>query len=350
MDPAAFHAATLISPVDSNLSYSYSPNTISPQALERPDGHPEGRKAQPKKRKSWGQVLPEPKTNLPPRKRAKTEDEKEQRRIERVKRNRLAAHNSRERKRAEVDQLTTEKQCLEAQLQSMQARMNEMHAQLLRYQKLYPQVPIPKATSMSPPMKDELDFEGDSAYQSSSTTSTIDPKEASFSSPAPSDMSSVQSSPQTVHSDAHAPAIKAELTTLMPDLTQHSAAMLCDLQCQSESSPSSTTPPPISTTSINSSPGLAAALAHDSAPHDYLHDAPFDDLLDLSSLEPANSGHGRDNLGMAQQAPLHSHFEELFPGMESITPLSSLEKPGASFPFFADAGFGATTRDEPGLA
>merc|ERR1711881_185166 len=58
-----------------------------------------------KKRKSWGQVLPEPKTNLPPRKRAKTADEKEQRRIERVKRNRLAAHNSRERKRQEVEAL-----------------------------------------------------------------------------------------------------------------------------------------------------------------------------------------------------------------------------------------------------
>lgn len=58
-----------------------------------------------KKRKSWGQQLPEPTTNLPPRKRAKTEDEKEQRRIERIKRNRAAAHNSRERKRQETDTL-----------------------------------------------------------------------------------------------------------------------------------------------------------------------------------------------------------------------------------------------------
>ena len=58
-----------------------------------------------KKRKSWGQELPEPKTALPPRKRAKTEDEKEQRRIERIKRNRAAAHNSRERKRQETDVL-----------------------------------------------------------------------------------------------------------------------------------------------------------------------------------------------------------------------------------------------------
>ena len=58
-----------------------------------------------KKRKSWGQELPEPTTALPPRKRAKTQDEKEQRRIERIKRNRAAAHNSRERKRQETDTL-----------------------------------------------------------------------------------------------------------------------------------------------------------------------------------------------------------------------------------------------------
>lgn len=58
-----------------------------------------------KKRKSWGQELPEPRTTLPPRKRAKTDDEKEQRRIERIKRNRAAAHNSRERKRQETETL-----------------------------------------------------------------------------------------------------------------------------------------------------------------------------------------------------------------------------------------------------
>jgi transcriptional activator HAC1 len=66
-----------------------------------------------KKRKSWGQVLPEPKTNLPPRKRAKTEDEKEQRRVERVLRNRRAAQSSRERKRLEVEALEKRNQELE---------------------------------------------------------------------------------------------------------------------------------------------------------------------------------------------------------------------------------------------
>ncbi|MDA4133479.1 MAG: hypothetical protein OK454_10210, partial [Thaumarchaeota archaeon] len=90
-----------------------------------------------RKRKSWGQVLPEPKTNLPPRydgdannvrrligcpltcssrKRAKTEDEKEQRRVERVLRNRRAAQSSRERKRLEVEALEKRNQELEAKL------------------------------------------------------------------------------------------------------------------------------------------------------------------------------------------------------------------------------------------
>jgi transcriptional activator HAC1 len=73
-----------------------------------------------KKRKSWGQVLPEPKTNLPPRKRAKTEDEKEQRRVERVLRNRRAAQSSRERKRLEVEALEKRNQELEDLLATAQ--------------------------------------------------------------------------------------------------------------------------------------------------------------------------------------------------------------------------------------
>lgn len=73
---------------------------------------------QAKKRKSWGQELPEPKTNLPPRKRAKTDDEKEQRRIERIKRNRAAAHNSRERKRQEAETLAVQLARANAELEA----------------------------------------------------------------------------------------------------------------------------------------------------------------------------------------------------------------------------------------
>jgi transcriptional activator HAC1 len=54
--------------------------------------------------------LPLPVGALPPRKRAKTQDEKEQRRIERIMRNRQAAHASREKKRKHVEEL--EKRCV----------------------------------------------------------------------------------------------------------------------------------------------------------------------------------------------------------------------------------------------
>ncbi|KAF5877134.1 putative transcriptional activator hac1 protein [Botrytis fragariae] len=100
-------------------------------------GTPAPEKKQVKKRKSWGQQLPEPKTNLPPRKRAKTEDEKEQRRVERVLRNRRAAQTSRERKRQEVDNLQAEKDQIERrntdlqlQLADMQARYEEVRRKL----------------------------------------------------------------------------------------------------------------------------------------------------------------------------------------------------------------------------
>ncbi|KAI8299371.1 Transcriptional activator hac1 [Colletotrichum sp. SAR11_59] len=84
-----------------------TPDTDSPSTEKKPV----------KKRKSWGQVLPEPKTNLPPR--AKTEDEKEQRRVERVLRNRRAAQSSRERKRLEVEALERRNKELETALSNV---------------------------------------------------------------------------------------------------------------------------------------------------------------------------------------------------------------------------------------
>ncbi|KAF4989613.1 hypothetical protein FDECE_14649 [Fusarium decemcellulare] len=58
-----------------------------------------------KRRAAWGRELPQPRTNIPRRQRAKTADEREQREIERVLRNRRSARNSRERKRLELETL-----------------------------------------------------------------------------------------------------------------------------------------------------------------------------------------------------------------------------------------------------
>ncbi len=81
---------------------------------------------QAKKRKSWGQQLPEPETTLPPRKRAKTDGEKEQRRIERIKRNRAAAHNSRERKRQEAEDLAVQLAHANAELSAYRTHFGDL--------------------------------------------------------------------------------------------------------------------------------------------------------------------------------------------------------------------------------
>lgn len=172
-----------------------------------------------KKRKSWGQVLPEPKTNLPPRKRAKTEDEKEQRRIERVKRNRLAAHNSRERKRMEVETLQNEKNSLEEQLKVMQEHMRKMAAELQAYRQAMPNgLPDFDSTSNAVSVDDILN-----------NHSTINPRQASF--PSPESMDSMDSPPD-MSTGPSTPFTEATLADT--DATQHSAAMLWDLQCQSD--------------------------------------------------------------------------------------------------------------------
>ncbi|KAJ2896571.1 Transcriptional activator hac1 [Zalerion maritima] len=101
---------------DSDLLESFSLPLIDPPLPTTT--HAEKKAA--KKRKSWGQVLPEPKTNLPPRKRAKTDDEKEQRRVERVLRNRRAAQSSRERKRAETEKLEMRNRELESKVATLQ--------------------------------------------------------------------------------------------------------------------------------------------------------------------------------------------------------------------------------------
>lgn len=86
----------------------------------------------PNKRKEV-MTLPLPPGALPPRKRAKTKDEKEQRRIERIMRNRQAAHASREKKRRHVEDLETkcvvlgnENESLQSQIQALQS--NYAHA------------------------------------------------------------------------------------------------------------------------------------------------------------------------------------------------------------------------------
>ncbi|RMD40808.1 hypothetical protein DV735_g4348, partial [Chaetothyriales sp. CBS 134920] len=114
-----------ISPASLSVSdFSHYP-TPSPAPQEIP-----GSEAPKKKRKAWGQPVPEIKQILPPRKRAKTAEEKEQRKNERILRNRRAADKSRQRQKAAVAEL-------EAKACRMEQEMAALRATVAGYQERF---------------------------------------------------------------------------------------------------------------------------------------------------------------------------------------------------------------------
>ncbi|KFA71830.1 hypothetical protein S40288_07939 [Stachybotrys chartarum IBT 40288] len=179
--PSLFAAATpdathTVNPLDMMTPQSFVDDKVGnlsaipeDEPLETADDavSPSGEKKQTKKRKSWGQVLPEPKTNLPPRKRAKTDDEKEQRRVERVLRNRRAAQSSRERKRLEVEALEKRNRDLELALQKAQ-ETNEMLAKELSRVRGGNSSPLDSLHNNSLTLSQELFSSQDSKEQSDS--------------------------------------------------------------------------------------------------------------------------------------------------------------------------------------
>ena len=224
MDPAT----TTIKMEDLHQPSFTSPSSPSHSAADMsPAPHSHDGKAV-KKRKSWGQVLPEPKTNLPPRKRAKTEDEKEQRRIERVKRNRLAAHNSRERKRQEYELLQAEKDQMEQDLIAARRQIAHMTTELKAYRQKYPGQ-VPEAS---------LDIDVDTTPASDYTPDTINPAKTTSSTGFPSPDSMTMDSFDSPRDSSCAPETPNFSEAAVDfDQTRYPAEILCDLQCRSNSTP-----------------------------------------------------------------------------------------------------------------
>ncbi|KAI9861978.1 MAG: hypothetical protein M1813_005049 [Trichoglossum hirsutum] len=223
-DPSMSHADSILTPPRS-VNGSNSSNS-SRNSTQEPEKKP------PKKRKSWGQELPTPTTNLPPRKRAKTEAEKEQRRIERVLRNRAAAQSSRERKRKEVEALEDEKMDIEQENQRLNSRILEVEQQNLQLSRQIAEMaakmtvfqkqltggigtPDSSARSVVSPIISQadsvkLEFEQDLDFSLPPPHSTLDPN-------------ALLSSPSEASID------DPTATTL--DMAQHPAEVLCDQQC-----------------------------------------------------------------------------------------------------------------------
>lgn len=165
-------------------------------------------KAEPqkKKRKAWGQPVPEIVPILPPRKRAKTAEEKEQRKNERILRNRRAADKSRQRQKA-----------AQADLEQENIDLKSENAQLKEFLR-------------SHGLLDGFSFEAPSPSIDTPIKSETQIHEPVFSEPTP---------PASV---AESPFIAPQLdmgkvtfpTVPLPEsgMTQYPAVVLCDLQCQ----------------------------------------------------------------------------------------------------------------------
>ncbi|KAG8671871.1 hypothetical protein FPOAC1_005129 [Fusarium poae] len=197
------------------------PQIKQEEDMSTPSPSPAPEKKTTKKRKSWGQVLPEPKTNLPPRKRAKTEDEKEQRRVERVLRNRRAAQSSRERKRQEVEALEKRNQELEQAVMAAEQANAKLMMEL-------EQIRRSGAVSYSPSVLDSFRVNPSLSQELFSSQHTHEPIEGLVSSNTtvdPTALSPVlspvaESSDETADQEPSNEA-KPELTeSTSPDLTQ----------------------------------------------------------------------------------------------------------------------------------
>ena len=214
---------------------------------------------QKKKRKAWGQPIPDFKVVLPPRKRARTSEEKEQRKNERVIRNRRAADKSRQRQKAAVAELETSKTLMEQEnaalrkaLAKYQATFGELPGVQLPALLLSPQInatdqafittpaTAPTPISMQPSPHPSTSIESMSTAPSPVPTLLLDSpiilqsmrRSTSFT---PS-LFPAQEQQYTAPEDREQSLLSLPNFREVPDVTQYPAAMLCDLQCQSETS------------------------------------------------------------------------------------------------------------------
>ena len=229
--------------------YSHTYPTPPPMSDDGRDAsQPPLEQSSKRKRKAWGQPVPEIKQILPPRKRAKTAEEKEQRKNERILRNRRAADKSRQRQKAAVADLEVRQVSIEKE----NAVLRELVA---RYQSRFGvQADFPAPLPTEPPLVDLESAPSPLDLRASSTVpltpSSINDNEVGLAQPTL--VQSELSTPLKNESPVLAPQLnlihehpEAETTTsdAMPSLpslanvsglTQYPAVVLCDLQCQPE--------------------------------------------------------------------------------------------------------------------
>jgi transcriptional activator HAC1 len=198
---------------------------------------------QKKKRKAWGQPIPEFEKIIGPRKRAKTEAEKTQRAHERTLRNRRAAAQSRDKKQAQFAAMEIENQTLREQLAQYQARFGTLADTTATTAPVNQQIPPADVNSYPTPSSSDMTFHQE--FPENNFTSTI--TSTSISGPvlsqdipvipqpevSPTLAPTLQLDPNPVQDDLLYPQVPSPVMSgELPDATQYSAAVLLDPQCQ----------------------------------------------------------------------------------------------------------------------
>jgi transcriptional activator HAC1 len=160
------------------------------------------------------------------RKRAKTNDEKEQRRIERVLRNRAAAQTSRERKRLEMEKLEGEKVEIAQQNQDLLQRLSQMEAENNRLNRQVAQLSAEVRGSRGNSPKP-----APPSTESPTLTPTLFKQEGDD-----DDFPLERVRFPTPSATEYSPTLKPSTLAESSDAAQHPAAVLCDLQCPSQDS------------------------------------------------------------------------------------------------------------------
>lgn len=207
-----------------------TPSTTSAEPEQQPNK---------RKRKAWGQPIPEFKEVIGPRKRAKTAEEKEQRKNERILRNRKAADKSRQRQKKAVEELENK--------QTQMARENATLRHLVaQYQSRFGDIPgftfpVEAPASNQPAVK--IEMQEDAKYMPRTPLSfdmTDTPHTPALSYDSPMATSNQQSPPlvPTLFPSQDQPGFEHhdDFSTLEhfneTGMTQYPAAILCDPQCQ----------------------------------------------------------------------------------------------------------------------
>ena len=238
-----------INPGDFTYDLSYPsppPTTASPPSKKRKsrDSETSSQSSQAKKkRKAWGQPVPEIVTILPPRKRAKTAEEKEQRKNERILRNRRAADKSRQRQKAAVADLEVRTVRIEQENITLKAMIDQYRSHFGELDGFtLPELPSSIKMEMDPeqtvstPASTRSDMSQDSlvttpAMAPTSLVLLLDNDDLP-----PLTQNLFSANPKVHHLSLDEVTNNEFVPSAVSGLTQYPAVMLCDLQCQPQTS------------------------------------------------------------------------------------------------------------------